>query len=217
MSKARDLASGSFAEVDITGELNLSGSAGTSGQLLTSAGASTAPTWQDAASAGWEYISTTTISGSPTSVVWTGLDMGTYDYCLLLDTIGWQVDTAYFVLDFSTNNGSTYITKTTSNTGANYARGSGVTGSSGANSHFGMCSVSPSLHGLIFIENFSNGVAVKSELYEASSGSSQRGAMITLCSVNSVNAFKFYDYFASRAFDNTGSIELYRREKGIPT
>lgn len=77
-----DLATGTDGEL-ITWDANgdpATVAAGTSGQVLTSNGAGAAPTFQDAAGSGWEFVSTSTASASAT-VAFTGFASG-YDYLI---------------------------------------------------------------------------------------------------------------------------------------
>jgi len=81
---------------------------GTVGQVLTSGGAGVAPTFADAGGGPWEYVSTTTIVGSPSNVDITGLASG-YDYLFVGNNIVLSSNTG-FVMQYGTGVGPTYQT-----------------------------------------------------------------------------------------------------------
>lgn len=82
---------------------------GTSGQVLTSNGASTLPTWQDAAGGGgaWEYVSTSTASSSST-IEFTGLSSSYIMYKVIMTDVHPASDFPDFWFRTSTDNGSTW-------------------------------------------------------------------------------------------------------------
>ena len=103
---------------------------GTAGQVLTSNGAGAAPTMQ-AVSSGWVLISSTDVSGTPSTIDLTGFDAATYDdYCIVLGNIRSSSD-AQLHLRTSTDGGSTF-----DSSGYRYA-GSGAENSSGTSTVFG--------------------------------------------------------------------------------
>lgn len=82
---------------------------GTSGHVLTSNGAGAAPTFQAAASAGaWEFISSTDVSGTPSTIDITGFNASSYDaYVIIFANIRPSSDTT-LELRTSTDGGSTF-------------------------------------------------------------------------------------------------------------
>lgn len=82
-------------------------SVGTSGQVLTSNGASALPTFQDAASGDWVKISSATASSS-SSITFTGLSNTYAAYKVVIDRFAPATDGVSLWLRTSTNNGSSY-------------------------------------------------------------------------------------------------------------
>ena len=80
--------------------------AGTSGQVLTSAGSS-APTWSTPSAGAITLISTQTASSSAT-IAWTGLS-GYNHYMLIIDGL-MPASNSYLQLQFGTGSGPTYVT-----------------------------------------------------------------------------------------------------------
>ena len=81
---------------------------GTSGHVLTSNGVGAAPTFQAASAAGMVLISTTDISGSPSTVDLTGFASGTYDaYRIVFGGIRGATN-AQLLMRTSTDGGSTF-------------------------------------------------------------------------------------------------------------
>ena len=80
--------------------------AGTSGQVLTSAGSS-APTWSTPSAGAMTLISTQTASSSAT-IAWTGLS-GYNHYMLIIDGL-MPSSNSYLQLQFGTGSGPTYVT-----------------------------------------------------------------------------------------------------------
>ncbi len=91
-----------------TGAVQSVSGVGTSGQVLVSNGASALPTWQ--AGPTWTLIRTATASASA-NLTFTSSDItSTYtQYVALLQNITNATGTVVLNLDFSTNNGSTYL------------------------------------------------------------------------------------------------------------
>ena len=87
--------------------------AGTSGQLLQSNGAS-APSWVAAPSSAMTLISTQTASNSA-SIDFTGLSTTYKNYLVLLDWVVPSTEGAQFAMRFSTDNGATFISTSTYN------------------------------------------------------------------------------------------------------
>ena len=109
--------------------------AGTSGQVLTSAGTGT-PTWSTPSAGAMTLISTQTVS-SATSIQWTGLN--TYsNYLIILKSLQWTTNTNQYVQfgtagpTWNTSNYSYTIllqnpaSNTMTSIGVNYGNGSGV-------------------------------------------------------------------------------------------
>ena len=72
-----------------SGQIGLGGANyGTSSQVLTSNGSSSAPTWQDAAGGAWNLISTVNASGAST-VNLTGIDNTYSSYCIKVTNATW--------------------------------------------------------------------------------------------------------------------------------
>jgi hypothetical protein len=112
---------------------------GTSGHVLTSNGVGAAPTFQAPSVAGMVLISTTDVSGSPSTVDLTGFDATKYDdYCIVLGNIRSSSD-AKLHLRTSTDGGSTFSSQNV----YRYA-GSGVDNSNGASTVYGYGSGSSS-------------------------------------------------------------------------
>lgn len=80
--------------------------AGTSGQVLTSAGAG-APTWTTPSSGAWVLLSTATLSSSA-SAVFTGLT-AYKTYAVVFDAVKPSQPYPAFVMDVSTDNGSSFL------------------------------------------------------------------------------------------------------------
>jgi len=110
---------------------------GTSGHVLTSNGAGAAPTFQAVASAGaWEFISSTDVSGTPSTIDLTGFNASSYDaYVIIFSNIRSSSDAA-LVLRTSTDGGSTFDT----------------TGYEGVITHTTPTTVSPGSSGSTYIE-----------------------------------------------------------------
>lgn len=83
---------------------------GTSSQVLVSNGAAALPTWQAAPTGSWTLIRTATASASA-NITFTSSDItATYtQYVAMLQNITNATGTVVLNLDFSTNNGSTYL------------------------------------------------------------------------------------------------------------
>jgi len=65
--------------IGTSGQLGIGGATyGTSGQVLTSGGASAAPTWADAGGGAYEVVSTSTISGTTSGVTFSSVAEGNY-------------------------------------------------------------------------------------------------------------------------------------------
>ncbi len=113
-----------------------SGSFGTSGQVLTSAGSAAAPTWSTPATGAMTLISTQTASGS-SSISWTGL--ATYDtYVLIVKNA--TTSNNYISYQVGTGSTPTYVT-------ANYAGvGAYITTPSGTISSGTTSTTSPEIH-----------------------------------------------------------------------
>jgi hypothetical protein len=79
---------------------------GTSGQVLASRGSGAAPAW----TGGLSLVSTQTASTS-TSLSWTGL-AGSNNYRLVLNNLALTSSGSYYILQFGTGSGPTYITST---------------------------------------------------------------------------------------------------------
>ena len=93
-----------------TGAVQSVSGVGTSGQVLTSNGASALPTWQAGASPAWNFIRTATASSSA-SLTFTSSDItSTYtEYVFILSNISNASGTVVLNMDWSTNNGSGYL------------------------------------------------------------------------------------------------------------
>jgi len=74
---------------------------GTAAQVLTSNGAGAAPTFQDIASAAWEYVSGQTISSPVSTVEFTGFE-DNYDYLIVFDDLHWTTNGAVVLMQFGT-------------------------------------------------------------------------------------------------------------------
>ena len=78
------------------GQLGLSGANyGTSGQVMTSQGASAAPQWADAAGGAWTLLSTTTITSSTEIEVAIPQDAAYDEYAIRYINVGYQAGTAF--------------------------------------------------------------------------------------------------------------------------
>jgi hypothetical protein len=93
---------------NITTGLTIAGSAGTSGQVLTSAGSGAAPTWSTPSAGAMTLISTQTASSSA-SIGWTGLS-GYSRYILILDNIRPATANAELYVQIGTGATPTYVT-----------------------------------------------------------------------------------------------------------
>lgn len=92
-----------------TGPIQSVSGVGTSGQVLTSTGASSLPTWQTSTAGTWNLIRTATASSSA-SIAFTSTDITGYtEYAVLFSTINNATGTVVLNMDWSTNNGSTYL------------------------------------------------------------------------------------------------------------
>jgi len=83
---------------------------GTVGQVLTSGGAGVAPTMQDAATPIWEFVSSTAVTGSPSTVDLTGFAAG-YDYQVVITDMTISANVGV-VVQFGTGAGPTWVTST---------------------------------------------------------------------------------------------------------
>jgi hypothetical protein len=85
---------------------------GSSGQVLTSNGSGTAPTWQNASSGGGTtLLDTVNASGSSSATFGSGYITSTYNkYVVEADSVTCQDSGDYVLLDISTNDGSSYLT-----------------------------------------------------------------------------------------------------------
>ena len=139
------------AAQNFTSDIKLSGSSGTSGQVLTSAGSGAAPTWATPGGGGaLVYLATTTASGSASTVSLTSGFSSTYDEYVVVITnlyttinggdLSCQIRTGgtwlttssyYYHTDTSNQNSTSYETALTSSSGNNLiVLGSGITSSS---------------------------------------------------------------------------------------
>lgn len=99
-----------------TGALQSVASVGTAGQVLTSNGAAALPTFQTLPGSGLVLLAVATASNSAT-LDFTSVMSSTYDqYVLVFDHLVMATDATSLMINFSTNNGSTWI-----NTGATYS------------------------------------------------------------------------------------------------
>ena len=98
---------------------------GTSGQVLTSNGTGSAPSWATV-SAGWEYISTATASNSA-SITFSGLNFDAYEYAIQCYNLRPATDESrlYF---YNSSNGSTFYQATYTNMYGSTIWGAGLTG-----------------------------------------------------------------------------------------
>jgi hypothetical protein len=89
---------------------NVSG-VGTAGQVLTSNGASALPTWQAASATGnWIFLNTQTASSSASLSFTSTYITSTYTrYVMIFSNISNASGTTVLNMDWSTNNGSTYL------------------------------------------------------------------------------------------------------------
>jgi hypothetical protein len=108
-----------------TGNLQSIAGVGTSGQVLTSNGASALPTFQalSATSSAWVLISTGTASASA-AIDFTGLSTTYSAYKIIYDNLYPGTTNTQFTILFSTNNGSSFITSSYQYTGM--AQGTGA-------------------------------------------------------------------------------------------
>jgi len=105
-------------------------SAGSSGQVLTSNGTS-APTWQDAAGGGWNFIGSITANDSTSVSFTSGID-STYDTYVVVGTgiTAPYIEGNFLGSRYSTNSGSSYISTDDYNLAADFFQeilGQGVT------------------------------------------------------------------------------------------
>jgi hypothetical protein len=93
-----------------TGAVQSVSGVGSSGQVLTSNGAAALPTWQAASSSGsWNLLLTQTASSSASLSFSSTYVTGYTQYALVLVNINNATGTTTLNMDWSTNNGSTYI------------------------------------------------------------------------------------------------------------
>jgi len=93
-----------------SGQIGLGGANyGTSGQVITSNGSGSAPTWQDAGGGSWNLISTVTASGSASSVNITGTSSTYNQYCIIGRNIKVS-STDWYYAQFLNSNGSSLTT-----------------------------------------------------------------------------------------------------------
>ena len=96
------------------GQLGLSGANyGTSGQVLTSQGASAAPQWADAGGGAWEVVSTTALSGSTSDVQLYGWSNNYAQYKVVFQDCYYASDVKMrirFYTDTSSGNNGTLVT-----------------------------------------------------------------------------------------------------------
>jgi hypothetical protein len=95
-----------------TGAVQSVSGVGTSGQVLTSNGASALPTWQAASSSAgaWNLLNTATASASANIAFSSTYITSTYTtYVVIIRGINNATGTATFNMDWSTNNGTSYL------------------------------------------------------------------------------------------------------------
>lgn len=93
-----------------TGALQNVSGVGTSGQVLTSNGASALPTWQTSAASGsWNLITTLTASSSGSLAFTSSNVTGYTQYAVVFVNIINASSSSVFNMDWSTNNGSSYL------------------------------------------------------------------------------------------------------------
>jgi len=84
--------------------------AGTSGQVLTSNGSGSAPTYQTASSGAWTLISLQSASNSASVSFTSGINSTYSTYAILFQNVDNIDNNTFLVLQMSTDGGSTYIT-----------------------------------------------------------------------------------------------------------
>lgn len=83
---------------------------GTTGQVLTSNGVSSPPTWQAASGgSGWVLLQSQTASNSATISFTTGISATYYNYVLVFDGVVPVTNGALLQIQYSTNGGSSYV------------------------------------------------------------------------------------------------------------
>lgn len=93
-----------------TGVVQSVSGAGTSGQILTSNGASALPTWQAGVAGYWNLITTVTGSSSASLAFTSSNITNTYtSYAIIVRGINNSAGSATLNMDWSTNNGSGYL------------------------------------------------------------------------------------------------------------
>jgi hypothetical protein len=92
-----------------TGVVQSVSGVGTSGQILTSNGASALPTWQAAAAGYWNLITTLTASSSGSLAFTSSNITGYSSYAIIIRGINNSAGSATLNMDWSTNNGSGYL------------------------------------------------------------------------------------------------------------
>ena len=188
-------------------------SAGTSGQLLSSNGAS-APSWVGAPASAMTLISTQTASNSA-NISWTGLS-GYNSYVIIFKNIinipsGWEVS-----LLAGTGSGPTYITSNYYGwgidgwSGATTVHGVSIAGSNRATisgNNYGVGITGGGASGFIFLEQTNSGylnIQSSSSSYTSVLESEWYNYQIT--TINTITAFKFYNNGGNIA---SGTASLY--------
>jgi hypothetical protein len=186
--------------------------AGTAGQVLTSNGSGSAPSFQAASSAGsWVLLQTQTASGSPTTISFTSQISATYNSYVLTWSNVQPSTTASPTLVVSTNNGSSWISSgyLCGTLYAAYNSATTQTGSSTAYAYLGAGSTNTGYSaGQVFLSNVSNGSPFLMNGTSFASGNNSISLIGGTNTATNVNAIQLAFGTTGYTF-NSGTFTLY--------
>lgn len=181
-----------------SGQLGIGGATyGTTGQVLTSGGASAAPSWASVTSGAYSLISTATANAS-SSIIFTGLSSYVALRLLAYNVLG-SNSVSKSQIQLSSDNGSTYITTSTYYNESNWATSATATGyAQNTDNQFQITNGSASGSSFEFIITNLNIAKPTGIMTQANASNGRKNQMGFQTESTAMNAFKI--------FQNTGTI-----------